>query len=125
MEKLTEIQSLHEQREIFGNPDILLEKGVWLEIIAFNADTEQVKVKHRWEIEKVESTEEKNIRNYKITCKKLNIKDDEDKKRKIAKKVYEKHKLKLKASFIKCLVEGISICSSKEMRELLIKLEGG
>lgn len=125
MEKLTEIQSLHEQRERFGNPDILIDKGVWLEIVAFNPNTEQVDIKHRWEVENVESTEEKNVRNYKVTCKKLNIKEYEDKKREIAKKVYEKHKLKLKASFIKCMVEGISICPSKELRELLNKLEGG
>ena len=124
MKKLIEVDSLHEQREKFGNPDILIEKGVWIEIVAFNQTTEKVAIKHRWEVEKVEYVEEKNIRNYKIICKKLNIKEYEDKKIELAKRVFEKHKIKLKASFVKCLVEGISVCSSEELRGILVKLGG-
>ena len=44
---------MHEQREIFGNPEVIIKKGIWIEILEFNPDTEQIDIKHRWEVEKV------------------------------------------------------------------------
>lgn len=120
-EKLIEIQSLHEQREIFDS-DTLVEKGVWIEILDFNPETEQVDIKQRWEVEKVDKKEEGDVKKYKVICKKLNIKDYEEAKKKIAKEVLKKHSDKLKASFAKCLVEGINTKSIPELKHILIKL---
>lgn len=125
VKKLTEIQSLHEQREIFGNPDVLIKNGVWIEVVGFNPTTERVDVKHRWQVEKVKTLKNKNTKIFTVTCRALDIKKYEDMKKKLAKKVFNKHETILKASFIKCLVEGIGTRTSAEMREMLIKLEGG
>ena len=122
-ETLTEIQSLHEQREEFSN-SVVIEKGIWIEVLDFNPHTEQVNIKHRWEVEKVEKSREKDVEKYKITCKRLNIKDYEKNKKKIAQKVFKKHKDRLKASFAKCLIEGIEIRSIPDLKHILNKLGG-
>ena len=123
MEKLTEIQSLHEQREMFDN-DIIVKKGIWIEVIEFDQITEYADVKHRWEIEKIEEKEEGNLKKYKVTCKILDIKGDEKNKKRMAKKVLDKHSKRLKASFAKCLIEGIETRSIPDLKHALNKLGG-
>ena len=123
MEKLTEIGSMHEQREEFCGSTII-KKGVWIEILNFDSNTEQVDIKHRWEVEKVEKRIDKDVEKYKVICKVLNIKDYEKNKKKIAKEVFEKHKDKLKASFAKCLIEGIEVNSIPQLKHILNKLGG-
>lgn len=124
IEKLTEIQSLHEQREMFDANEIIIDKGVWIEILDFDPNTEQVNIKHRWEVENVEKKEEGDIKKYKVTCKVLNIKEYEKNKKEIAKEVLKKHSKKLKTSFAKCLVEGIETKSIPELKYVLNKLGG-
>ena len=123
-EKLIEIKSLHEQREMIGNPDIVIKPGVWIEVLSFDPMTEKVKVRHRWQVERIDKREEEGKRKYKITCKKLDIEQIESTKENLAKEVLEKHKEKLKASFVKCLVDGISIRTVSELKEMLNKLGG-
>jgi len=122
--KLTEVQSMHEQREYFNNPDLIVEKGVWIEVLDFNPNTEQVDIKHRWEVEKVETSIEGDLKKYKVTCKVLDIDKIDNKKKKIAKKVLYKHAEKLKASFAKCLVDGIDARTLENLKDLLVKLGG-
>ena len=122
-EKLTEIQSLHEQREMFEN-DIIIKKGIWIEVIEFDQVTEYADVKHRWEVEKVEEKEEGDFKKYKVTCKILNIEKDEKNKKKMAKEVLNKHSKRLKASFAKCLIEGIETRSIPDLKHVLNKLGG-
>lgn len=122
MDKLLEIQSLHEQREKFHNPDIIVKKGVWLEILDFDPDTEQVKVNRRWEVVSVEKKEEKGLIKYKITCIDKDIKKNDELKKVLAEKVLDKHQEKLKASFSKALIEGIDYGSVSRLRYMLNKL---
>ena len=124
MKKLIEVGSMHEQREYFGNPDLIVQKGAWIEVLNFNPNTEQVDIKNRWEVEKIESKVEGDIKKYKVTCKILDAAKIDNKKKKIAKKVLEKHAEKLKASFAKCLVEGIDKRTLANLKDLLIKLGG-
>lgn len=121
--KLIEIQSLHEQREIVGNPEIVVKKGVWIEIINFIPDTEEVEVLKRFEVEKVEKSQVGDIKKYKVTCRKLGIKEAEEEKRKLAKLVLDKHCEKLKASFAKCLVDGIEAKSIHRLKSMSNKLK--
>lgn len=125
---LTEVQSIHEQREIFGNPDIIVKPGVWIEVLNFDPQTEQVEHVHRWEVEKVEKKQgkgkEKDIKKYKIICKPLDIKKDWDKKLKLSERLLKKHEEKFKASFAKCLVEGINVKSIPKLKYILNKLGG-
>lgn len=120
--KLTEIQSIHEQRELMGNPDIIVKEGVWIEIVNFTSETELVKVLRRFEVEKVEKSQIGDIKKYKVICKELNIKDAEERKRKIARLVLQKHMEKLKASFAKCLVDGIAVKTIQELKGISNKL---
>ena len=121
-EKLLEIQSLHEQREKFNNPDVIIEKGVWIEILDFDTDTEQVNINHRWEVESVEKKEEHGIKKYKIICIQKDIKESDKSKKALAEKVLGKHKEKLKASFAKVLVEGIEYGSAGKLKYMLNRL---
>ena len=123
METLTEIESMHEQRERFGEPTIVKE-GIWIEVLDFDSNTEQVDIKHRWEVLKIEKTIDKDIEKYKVRLKILKIKSYEDNKKKIAKRVLEKHKNLLKASFAKCLVQGIEVNSIPDLKHMLNKLGG-
>ena len=122
--KLIEVQSMHEQREYFNNPDLIVKKGVWIEVLNFNPNTEQVDIKHRWEVEKVEKSREGDLNKYKIICKPLNINKIDNKKKKIAKKVLDKHAEMLKASFAKCLVDGIDKRTLANLKDMLVKLGG-
>ena len=124
MNKLTEVQSMHEQREYFNNPELIVKKGAWIERLNFNENTEQVDIKDRWEIEKIETSIKDDLKKYKVTCKILDIDKIDNKKKKIAKKVLEKHAEKLKASFAKCLVDGIDKRALSNLKDLLIKLGG-
>ena len=121
--KLTEIQSLHEQREIIGNPEVVVKEGVWIEIINFIPETEAVEIIRRFEVEKVEKSQEGDIKKYKVTCKELNIKEAEESKRKVARLVLHKHLEKLKASFAKCLVDGIEAKSIQDLKAMSNKLK--
>ena len=123
METLTEIESMHEQRERFGEPTVI-KKGVWIEVLDFDPNTEQVNINHRWEVKKIEKSLDKDIEKYKVICKILKIKPYEKNKEKIAKKVIEKHKDKLKASFAKCLIDGIEVNSIPDLKHILNKLGG-
>lgn len=100
----------------------LIEPGVWIEVLDLNPETEQVEIKNRWEVEKIDEKKEGNIKRYKVTCKILNIRDHEKNKQKLAKDVLKKHSEKLKASFAKCLVEGISTKSIPDLKHILNKL---
>ena len=124
IKKLVEVQSMHEQREYFNSPCRIVKKGVWIEILNFNPDTEQVDIKHRWEVEKVEEKIEDERKKYKVTCKVLDIDKIDGKKKKIAKKVLKKHAEILKASFAKCLVDGIDVKTIATLKGILIKLGG-
>lgn len=121
--KLIEIQSLHEQREIIGNPEVVVKEGVWIEIINFVPDTEEVEVLKRFEVKKVEKSQVGDIKKYKVTCKKLGIKEAEERKRKVARLVLKKHLKKLKASFAKCLVDGIEAKSVQDLKSMSNKLK--
>lgn len=121
--KLTEIQSLHEQREFIGNPDVVVKEGVWIEIITFMHETEQVEVVRRFEVEKVEKSQEGDIKKYKVICRELSIKEVEEKKRITAHLVLDKHREKLKASFTKCLVDGIEAKSIERLKSISNKLK--
>jgi hypothetical protein len=123
MVKLLEIFSMHEQREQFYEPR-RLEKGAWIEIINFEPETEQVEIFKRWEVENIERLEEKTEILYTITCKKLDIASDDKIKREIAQKILDKHALKIKASFAKCLVEGIDIRPVRQLKNVLYKMGG-
>ncbi len=114
--KLTEVQSIHEQREAMSNPEVIVKKGVWLEIVNFTLDTEQVEVLRRFEVEKVIKSQEGDIKKYKVICKELNIKELEEQKRKTARLVLDKHHERLKESFVKCLLDGISIRSIRNLK---------
>ncbi len=124
MHKLIEVQSMHEQREYFNSPCRITHKGSWIEILNFDPNTEQVDIKHRWEVEKVEQKTEGDLKKYKVTCKILDIKKIDDKKKKIAEKVLKKHAEILKASFAKCLVDGIEVRTLDNLKSILIKLGG-
>jgi len=122
MEKLLEIQSLHEQREKFYNPDIIVKKGVWLEILDFDPDTEQIDINRRWEVVSIEKKEENGLIKYKIICIDKDIKKSDELKKALAEKVLDKHKEKLKASFTKALIEGIDYASVGRLKYMLNKL---
>ena len=121
-DKLIEIYSLHEQREMFGNPDILIKKGVWIEIIDFERETEMAEVLRRFEVEKVEKNQIGHIKKYKVICKELDIEEMGKERRKSARLVLDKHREKLKASFAKCLVEGIDVRSIQDLKNMSNKL---
>ena len=57
-------------------------------------DTELVEVLRRFEVEKIEKSQNGDIKKYKVICKELNIKEAEERKRKIAKLVLQKHREK-------------------------------
>ena len=122
-QKLTEIMSTHELREIPGET-VKIEKGVWIEISDFNIETEEVFIKKRYEIVDIRKAE--GIKNdyYNIICKKMDIKKDDETKKEISKKVIEKHHDILKSSFVKCLIEGIENKSIKQLKAILYKLRG-
>ena len=124
MLKLIEVQSMHEQREYFNSPCRITKKGSWIEILNFDPNTEQVDIKHRWEVEKVEQKTEGDLKKYKVTCKILDIKKIDNKNKKIAEKVLKKHAEILKASFAKCLVDGIEVRALDNLKSILIKLGG-
>ncbi len=124
MPKLTEVQSMHEQREYFDSPCRITKKGSWIEVLNFNPNTEQVDIKHRWEVEKVEEKTEGDLKKYRVTCKILDIEKIDNKKKKIAAKVLKKHAEILKASFAKCLVDGIEVRTLDNLKSILIKLGG-
>jgi len=124
IKKLVEVQSMHEQREYFDSPGLIVKKGVWIEILNFNPNTEQVDIKHRWEVEQVEEKTEGDLKKYKVTCKILDIKKIDEAKKKIAEKVLNKHAEILKASFAKCLVDGIEVRTLDNLKSILIKLGG-
>lgn len=124
MVKLTEVQSMHEQREYFGSPCRITKKGSWIEVLNFDSNTEKVDIKHRWEVEKIEQKTEGDLKKYKVTCKILDIKKIDDKKKKIAEKVLKKHAEILKASFAKCLIDGIEVRALDNLKSILIKLGG-
>ena len=121
--KLIEVESLHEQREEFSNHGVIIKKGVWIEILEFDSDTEQVNINHRWEVESVEKKEEKGIRKYEVVCKIMDIKKDNDIKKALAKQVLEKHTKKLRTSFAKSLIEGVDYKSVSYLKNMLNKLE--
>ena len=120
--KLIEVQSIHEQREMMGNPEVIVKKGIWIEIINFIPDTEEAEVLRRFEVEKVIKSQEGDIKKYKVVCKELNIKEGEDQKRETATKVLNKHREMLKASFVKCLVDGIEARSVRHLKSMSDKL---
>ncbi|KKN58015.1 hypothetical protein LCGC14_0556730 [marine sediment metagenome] len=121
--KLIEVQSIHEQREDFTNAEVIIKKGVWIEILEFNPDTEQVCVNHRWEVESVGKKEEKGKRIYRVICKVKDVEKDNDAKKVLAKKVLQKHSNKLKASFAKALIDGVDYRSVLHLKNILNKLE--
>ena len=121
--KLIEVQSIHEQREDFTNAEVIIKKGVWIEILEFNPDTEQVSINHRWEVESVEKKEEEGKRKYRVTCKVKDIKKDNDVKKILAKQVLQKHSDKLKASFAKALIDGVNYRNVLHLKNILNKLE--
>jgi len=119
MIKLTEVQSMHEQREQFGNPDVVIKKGVWLEIIKFDYHTEQADILKRYEVKKIKEVKNKDIINYTITCQKLDHITDKNKKTLLANLILKKFNTKLKASFAKCLIEGIEFRTIPELRGMM------
>jgi len=121
--RLTEIMSIHELRELQGET-VKVEKGVWIEISDFNADTEQVVIKKRYEVLDIEKTENGDREYYDITCKKMNFEEDERRKKVLAEKVIEKHHDMIKSSFVKCLIDGIENKSIKQLKGILYKLRG-
>ena len=123
MNKLFEVQSVHEQREGMGD-DTKIEKGVWIEISDFDDETEQVKIHKRFEVLDVKKEDKDNRIHYVITCKKRNIEEDDKIREDLANKVIDRHKLILKASFVKCLVEGIDMKSVGELKKMLYRLGG-
>jgi len=124
MNKLTEVQSMHEQREYFNSPCGIVKKGAWIEVLDFNPNTEQVNIKQRWEVEKIDKKIEDGYKIYKVTCKDLDMDKIDSKKKKIAAKVLKKHAEKLKASFAKCLVDGIDARTLDNLKSMLVKLGG-
>ncbi len=121
--KLIEIQSIHEQREEPGNL-VKLENGVWIEISDFDSETEQVTIQERLEIIDVQEEKKDDKIYYTFICKKLNIIDDFKIKEELANKIVDKHNLILKASFAKCLVDGIDSKSVSHLKRILYKLGG-
>ena len=121
--KLLQIHSLHEQREMFSNPEIIIKKGIWIEIVNFTQETELIEVLRRFEVEKVEKIQVGDIKKYKVTCKELSIKEIDEKKRKVARLVLDKHLEKLKASFAKCLIDGIEAKSIQQLKNISNKLK--
>lgn len=122
-QKLTEIMSTHELRELPGET-VKIEKGVWIEISDFNIETEEVFVKKRYEVVEIKKSEGQEKDYYDITCKKINFKKDDERKKELAKKVIEKHHDILKSSFVRCLIEGIENKSIKQLKGILYKLRG-
>jgi fructose-bisphosphate aldolase class 1 len=122
-QKLTEIMSTHELREIQGET-IKIEKGVWIEISDFDADTEQVFIKKRYEVIDIEKTETEDKDYYDIICRKMNFEEDEQRKKLLAEKIIEKHHDMIKSSFVKCLIDGIGDKSVKQLKSILYKLRG-
>ncbi len=121
--KLTEIQSLHEQREAISNPEIIVKEGVWIEIINLVLETEKVEVLRRFEVEKVEEKQVGDIKKYKVICKELNIEEMRKQRREAARLVLQKHSEMLKASFAKCLVDGIASKSIQQLKAMSDKLK--
>ncbi len=121
--KLTEVKSIHEQREMMGNPEVIVEKGIWIEIINFVPDTEEADVLRRFEVEKVIKSQEGDIKKYKVICKELSTKEAEEEKRKVARLILDKHHERLKASFAKCLVDGIEARSIQHLKSMSNKLK--
>ena len=121
---LLEITSMHEQRERFGTPEIVVRKDVWLEVIDFDPHTERAEIIRRYNVEKVEAKQEGDIRRYRITLQKLNVEEDQDAKEEMAKKIIEKHHTNMKMSFAKCLVDGIDLKSIPELKNMLLKMRG-
>mgnify|MGYP001561623435 CR=1 FL=1 len=120
--KLTEIESMHEQRERLGFQVVPIKKGTWIEVVNFSPHTEQVDILKRLEVEKVIKSEEGDLRKYKIVCSELDVKEDNKRKERIINRILSKHSLKLKASFAKCLVDGIDFRSIPELKGMLYKL---
>jgi predicted HicB family RNase H-like nuclease len=123
LKKLTEIESIHEQREDIGG-NATIEKGVWIEISDFEPETEQVQIFHRWKVIEIKKETIKNKKHYTITCKKLNVEKEKNIKKEIANKIIEKHNNILKASFTKCLIEGIDSQTTNSLKRILYKLGG-
>ncbi|GAH15999.1 unnamed protein product, partial [marine sediment metagenome] len=61
---------------------------------------------------------------YTITCKELDVNKDRKKKEILANDIIKKHNEKLKASFAKCLIDGVGIRTVPELRGMCYKLGG-
>lgn len=120
--KLTGIESMHEQRERLGFQEVPIKKGTWIEVVNFSPHTEQVGILKRLEVERVIKSKEGDLRKYKIVCSELDIEKDLKRKKEIINKIISKHNLRLKASFAKCLVDGIDCRSIPELKGMIYKL---
>ncbi len=124
MEELIEIFSMHEQRERLEIRDNYIQVGTWLELIDFNQITEHASIKKRWLVEKIIKKKEGDIEKYKFICKPLDIDKDDKIKKELANKILNKYNKELKASFVKCLIQGIEIRSVNELKRMVYKLGG-
>lgn len=123
IQRLTEIMSTHELRELQGEL-VRIEKGVWIEILDFDSVTEEVDILKRWEIIDIKRDDIENKEHYTITCKKLDIKTEEEKKKELCQKIISKHHGSLKATFVKCLIDGIESKSTNQLKRILYRLRG-
>ena len=107
---LKRIESIHEQRETHRWKDsCAVRKGHWIEVVDFDRKTEQVTIKDRMEITKIKTEPLPNGKERLIvTCKRLDFNGQRAKANELAEQVLTKHGEMLKASLIKCYVEGLS-----------------
>jgi hypothetical protein len=121
--KLIEIASMHELRGENGE-EIKLEKGVWIEVADFDPITERVEIKKRVEVESVDMSEDREKEYYTIRCKRLDFKKYDEDKKALIEEIISKYHERLKASFAKCMVEGVEGQSIQKLRQILYKLKG-
>jgi hypothetical protein len=124
LKELIEVESMHEQRERFGTPDIVVQKGIWFEIIDFDPHTERADIVRRYLVDKVEHQQDGDVKRYRITLQRLDVEEDQEKKQELAKRLLDKHHSNLKMSFAKCLVDGIDLKSVPELKNMLLKMRG-
>ena len=120
-------ESIHEQREVISN-NLSLKKGMWIEEVDFDRKTEHVKIKSRLEVKKIrfKPYKAKNGRKRErlfIHCKKHDVKAANKEAAGIADKIIGKHNEILKASLVKCFIDGINTSSPYEIRKMMRSFE--
>jgi hypothetical protein len=103
------INSMHEMREVVGMGAGVPKVGNWIEVLDFDRKTEKVDIHQRLEIMKIDFIPFKKGKEMMVLhCVKRNVVEEQERVKVLAERVLEKHKDILKASLVKCYVEGLS-----------------